>query len=183
MMPYQYKQTELTVIKCIGCDKTCIYDKQYSNDYCMNCINRLNHNIYKREAFKRMLEGVKRNVIKTHIKYEYYDENEECDSYNTMEIIDDYNLFINTPQSSYSDDPDDSDDSDVFIQYSNNEESEGLIKSSFKSLVNSFKTIFNSLTKCSDKQYKKQSIKERKEITRQWINEGAHIGDKLWDEL
>ena len=54
-----------------------------------------------------MLEGVKRNVIKTYIKGEYYNENEECDSFNTMETIDDYNLFINTPQSSYSDNSDD----------------------------------------------------------------------------
>ncbi len=116
-----YKQAQLTVIKCIGCDKSCIYEEKYSNNYCMNCINRLNYNKYKREAFKRMLEGVKRNVIKTQIKYDYYDD---CD---------------------------DSDDFNVFIQDSNNEDSEGLIKSSFYSLVKSIKNIFNSLTECNDK--------------------------------
>ena len=74
------------------------------------------------------------------------------------------------------------DSSEVFDNYVVGDP--GIIDFSLNDIISS-KSIFCSfiINRYKVQSKKKQSIEERRKITRQWLSEGAHLGSKSWNEL
>ena len=114
----------------------------------------------KKKLFREMLEG--KNSVQYHNNsYNLDDSDDSCNDnqeqvYDSSEVFENY--VVGNP---------------------------GIIDFSIYNIMSSVKSIFCSfiINKYKVQSKKKQSIEERRKITRQWLNEGAHLGSKSWNEL
>ena len=114
----------------------------------------------KKKLFREMLEGKN--------SFQYYNKS---------------NNLADSDDSSNDNQEQIYDSSEVFDYYVVGDQ--GIIDFSIYDIISSVKSIFCSfiINKYKVQSKKKQSIEERRKITRQWLSEGAHLGSKSWNEL